>query len=181
MQIDLLPAIVFLITTVVAVAISFYVKDFLQTKSEYGKLRKKLERVAGKHATILYGGTGFGPGAATQLFKIEDIDNHGITLKNDLQTIFVPAKKLLQAEMIVPCDNYEQAKMEKIKKDMEQFMDGLMPAMFDKLFPAMTNAIKSNFVEEIMGDEGEVSAVLGIKIQKVLSEEGYEIKKLDSR
>jgi len=94
----------------------------------------------------------------------------------------VPAKKLLQAEMVVPCDNYEEAKLIKIKKDMEQFMDSLLPAMFDKMFPALEKAMKDNFIEDILEEKGEVSAVIGVKIQKVLSEEGYEIKKkLDSK
>lgn len=181
MQVDLISILIFLVTTIVAVAVSFYVKDFLQSKSEYSKLRKKLEKVAGKQATILYAGTGFGPSAGAQLYKIVDIDGHGITLQNELQTVFVPAKKLLQAEMIVPCDNYEEAKLKKIKKDMEQFMDSLMPAMFDQMFPAIKKAMKDHFLEDVMSERGEVGAIIGIKIQKVLSEEGYEIKKLDSR
>ena len=179
MQIDLISALVFLITTVAAVTISFYIKDFLQIKNEYSKLRKKLEKVAGKQATILYAGTGFGPGAANQLFKIIDIDGHGITLQNELQTVFVPAKKLLQADMIVPCDNYEQAKLDKMKKDMEQFMDSMMPAMFDRLFPALEKAVKDHFLDDIISEKGEVGAIIGVKIQKVLSEEGFEIKKVD--
>ena len=181
MQIDLIPAVAFLVSTTAAVTVSFYIKDFLQTRSEYNKLRKKLENVAGKRATILYAGTGFGPGAANQLFKIVDIDGHGITLENELQTVFVPAKKLLQSEMIVPCDNYEEAKLNKIRKDMEQFMEHLMPAMFDKMLPAMKQAVEEQFAEDMMRDQGGIAAIIGIKIQKVLTQEGFEIKKLDSK
>jgi hypothetical protein len=176
MQIDLLPILIFLISLVTTVAITFYLKDYLQSKNEYRKLRKKLEKVAGKNSTIIYATTigGFG---ASHLYKIYDIDDNGITLHNDMQTIFVPAKKLLQSEMIVPCEEYEKVKMLKMKKDMEDMMDNFIPAMFDKLFPAILNAMKNNFMEELIEEEGEVNAVIGFKIQKILSEEGYEIKK----
>jgi len=179
MQIDLVPILIFLVSTAATVTIAFYLKDYLQSKSEYSKLRKKLEKVAGKNATVLYGGAGFGPGTS-QLYKIIDIDSHGITLQNELHTVFVPAKKLLQAEMVVPCDDYEKKKLEKVKKDMELFMDSLMPAMFDRLFPAMEKAMKDHFLEDIMSEKGEVGAIIGVKIEKVLSEEGYEIRKLES-
>jgi len=179
MQIDLIPILIFLITTAASVAVTFYIKDYIQSKSEYSKLRSKLEKVAGKNATVIYGGEGFGPGT-TQLYKIIDIDSHGITLQNELVTIFVPAKKLLQSEMIVPCDNYEKKKLEKTKRDMEEYMDSLIPSIFDKLFPALEKAMKENFLEDIKSEEGEVSAIIGIKIQKILSEEGYVIKKLES-
>ena len=177
MEIDLLRTILFLVTTITAVAVSFYVKDFLQTRNEYKKLRKKLEKVAGKKAEILYSGPGVGAG---QTFTISEIDNHGITIENELQAIFVPAKKLLQSEMVVPCKSYEDKKLEKMKRDTEQFMDTMLPAMFDRIFPAMVSAMEEHFQEELMNDRGGVSAIIGVKIQKVLSEEGFEIKKLSS-
>ena len=64
-----------------------------------------------------------------------------------------------------------------LRKDMEQLMDNLMPAMFDKMFPAMRNAIKDNLLDEMFEEESQISAVIGVKIQKVLEEEGFEIKK----
>ena len=168
MQIDLAPVLIFLVTTIVSVAITFYAKDYFQKKLEYSKLRKKLEKIAGKHATILYQG---------QLSKIIEIDEHGITVQNELHTIFVPARKLLESEMILPCENYEKAKISKLRKDMEEHMDALMPAMFDRMFPAMMKAIQENFIEDMFEERSEVSAVIGVKIQKVLQEEGFEIKK----
>jgi len=179
MEIDLFRVLIFIATTAATVAITFYLKDYLQSKKEYSKLRKKLEKVAGKNATVLFGGVGFGP-STSQLYKIIDIDSHGITLQNELHTIFVPGKKLLQLEMIVPCDDYEKKKLEKVKKDMVEFMDALLPAMFDKLFPVMEEAMKEHFMEDFSSDKGEFSAIIGVKIQKVLSEEGYEIRKLES-
>lgn len=166
----------FLVSTVVTVAISFYLKDYFQTRAEYSKMRKKLNAIAGKHATVLFAEPG-GGFEKLQLYRIENIDGHGITLKNELHTVFVPSRRLLQADMILPCDNYEEARLNKMKRDMERMMDALMPAMFDRLFPALMNAIQDTMLDEFTSDTGEFSAVIGLKIQKVLSEEGFEIKR----
>lgn len=79
--------------------------------------------------------------------------------------------------MILPCDNYNKARLERSKKDLEEIGEHLIPALFDKIFPTMMKSIKDNLLEEMLEEEGEVSAVIGIKIQKVLAEEGFEIKK----
>ena len=108
--------IVGLIALIGTIVITFYVKDFLQRKQEYKRLREKLEKIAGRNATILFCPSGGGIGGGLQEFKIIDIDGSGITLKNELHTIFIPPNKLLQTEMILPVDNYEKLKHEKLKK-----------------------------------------------------------------
>ena len=165
---ELIIGIIILIGTT---AITFYLKDYLQSQQEYKQLRKKLERIAGKNAKILFD-TGTGIGKGLQEFKIEDIDKLGITLKNDLQTIFVPSKKLLQTEMILPGDRYEQKKKEMIKKEMDSVLDAMIPGMFERMVPAMKDIIAQDMLEE----EGEISVVLGMKIAKVLQEEGITKK-----
>lgn len=170
MQIDLLEVGIFFVTLIVTVAVTFYIKDFFQKKSEYSKLRKKLERIAGKHATIIYNVPGSSGPGSSQLFKITDIDEHGITINNELQTIFIPVAKLIKSEMILPCDDYDNVKAAKLKKDMEQMMEAMMPALM--------NSIRKNFLEEMMMEKGEMSAVIGFKIQQVLSEEGFKITKV---
>jgi len=47
LEFDYAKMLFFIFATVVSVAITFYLKDFLQNKSEYKKLKKKLEAVAG--------------------------------------------------------------------------------------------------------------------------------------
>ena len=80
-------------TIVVTVAVTFYIKDYLQKRTEYAKLRKKLQKIAGKEAEILYAVSEFGSNAF-QTYTITEIDEHGVTIQNALQTIFIPAAKL---------------------------------------------------------------------------------------
>jgi hypothetical protein len=172
--INITTLIVGLITLVGTVIITFYVKDYLQRKLEYKQLRRKLEKIAGKNATILYCPSAVGLGAGLQEFKIIDIDGSGITIKNELLTVFIPPNKLLQTEMILPDDDYETLKAKKVKKDMEQLYDAMMPAIFNKMLPEMINAIEENMIQE----RGELSMVIGMKIAKVLESEGItKIKK----
>lgn len=75
--------------------------------------------------------------------------------------------------MILPCEDYEKNKLERMKKDFENMADAMFPAMFKKMFPAMMDAIREQMLEE----EGEINAIIGLKIQNVLKDKGYEIKK----
>ena len=178
MQVNIYTLIISVVTFVISAAVTFYIKDYLQKRSEYGKLRKKLEKIAGKHASVLYSpGPGASIGIGPQIFKIIDIDQHGITLQNELQTIFIPPAKVIQSEMILPCDDFENAKLSKMKKDFEDIAEAMFPAMFEKMFPAMMDAIKNQVVEE----EGEIGFAIGVKIQKILQDEGYQIKKIEGK
>lgn len=151
-----------IITTVVSVAITFYMKDFLQKKSEYKKLKKKLEAVAGRNAYIVYTGTGSGVGS--NLYKITDIDEGGVTLKNSLQTIFIPPKLLLNSAMIVPEDNYEELKKEYQAKEIEVVAE----AMFQPLLEKMMESIET----EITQDNGELSSRIEIRVIQILEAKG---------
>jgi len=55
----------------ISVAISFFLKDFLRQKLEYQKLRAKLEKIAGKNASVIYG--------RDEVFKMIDIDESAKT------------------------------------------------------------------------------------------------------
>ena len=95
MEIDILIILAFVLSTAATLAITLFVKSWIQTKLEYRKLRRKLEKVAEKHTHIIYSVNL--PGVGSQLFRIEDVDEHGITLENEMQRIFIPAKKLLKS------------------------------------------------------------------------------------
>lgn len=149
-------------TTVVSVAITFYMKDFLQKKSEYKKLKKKLEAVAGRNAYIVY--TGAGSGVGSNLYKITDIDEGGVTLKNSLQTIFIPPQLLLHSAMIVPEDNYEELKKEHQAKEIEMAAE----AMFQPLLEKMMESIET----EITEDDGELSSRIEVRVIQILEAKG---------
>jgi len=168
--------IISIVAFVVSAGLTFYLKDYIQRRSDYGKLKKKLEQIAGKGATVIYSpGTGLGMGP--QPFKIVDFDREGVTLKNEVQTIFVPASKLIQLEMIIPSENYEEAKFNRVKQEMESMMDAMFPAMVNKMIPAVKEAIQ----KEMLDEKGDFSAVIGIRMQKVLEEEGLEIKQIKDK
>ena len=177
MPTDVLSFALYILAAAVSVAVTFYIKDYLQKRADYAKLRKKLEKIAGKNATVIYfpergGMSSIGAG----LYRIIEIDEHGITLRNELQTVFVPVAKLLQAEIILPCDDYEEARLARLKKDMEDLADAMVPAMIDRMLPAFVEAVE----KEMAADDTEISMIIGLKIKRLLEDEGYEIRKLPS-
>lgn len=154
--------IVFIVTTVTSVAITFYLKDFLQKKSEYRKLKRKLEIVAGRNAYIVY--TGAGSGAGSSLYKITDIDEGGVTIKNSLQTIFIPPQLLLHSAMIVPEENYEEIKKEYQAKEIEMVAE----AMFQPLMDKMVTSLEGDLVEK----ESSLGASIEIRVIQILEDKG---------
>ena len=122
-----------IIVGAISVAISFYIKDFLMQKAQYRKLRKKLEKVAGRNANVLYG--------ENEMFKIKDFDEDGVTLENDLKTIFIPIGMLLQNETILPSTNYSKIMKEKKEEEsQEKIME--MRAVYESSLPSMMSSLK---------------------------------------
>ena len=58
MVIEFSEIVIPVISSTVTVVAAFYVKGFLSNKNAYSELRKKLENIAGKNATIVYAGAG---------------------------------------------------------------------------------------------------------------------------
>jgi hypothetical protein len=162
LEFDYAKMLFFIFATVVSVAITFYLKDFLQNKSEYKKLKKKLEAVAGRNAYIVY--TGAGSGVGSNLYKITDIDEGGVTLKNSVQTIFIPPQLLLYSAMIVPEENYEELKKEYQAKEIEVVSE----AMFQPLFDKMRESLES----DIADDDGELSSRIEVRVIQILEAKG---------
>ena len=162
MEFDYAKMLFVIFATVVSVAITFYLKDFLQNKSEYKKLKKKLEAVAGRNAYIVY--TGAGSGVGSNLYKITDIDEGGVTLKNSVQTIFIPPQLLLYSAMIVPEENYEELKKEYQAKEIEVVSE----AMFQPLFDKMRESLES----DIADDDGELSSRIEVRVIQILEAKG---------
>ena len=79
--------------------------------------------------------------------------------------------------MIIPIENYEEAKFNRVKQEMESMMDAMFPAMVNKMIPAVKEAIQ----KEMLDEKGDFSAVIGIRMQKVLEEEGLEIKQIKDK
>jgi hypothetical protein len=176
MSVDVSTVVISILASVILSMLTFYLKDYLQRRSDYQKLKKKLEQVAGKGAMVVYSiGSGIGMGA--QLYKIEGFDREGVTLRNEAQTIFVPASKIVQSEWIIPGTDYEKAKAAMLKKEAEGMMDAIFPTMIQKMMPA----IKEWLEDEIVNQSGEINAVIGIRIQKALQDEGLEIKQIKGK
>lgn len=176
MEISWLSLLISILIAAITFTVTFYLKEYFQKKLNYKKFKNKLDDIAGKRAVVLYLIDGMNQ---PELFEIIDIDKSGVILKNDLHTVYVPVSHIINREIILPCNEYQKAKLEKTKSEMQMMFKEIMPVAFDEMFPPMMKAIKENFIDEILEEEGEVSAVVGIKIQKVLSEEGYEIRKIE--
>ncbi len=146
-------------------AVTFYLKDYLQKRADYRSLRQKLEQIAGKEARVLYSlGPGANVGIGPQLFKIHEIDKHGVVLKNELQTVFVPTAKLVQSEMVLPSDDWKERKKEKMREDIADFIEPVF------------EAVKEHLLEDFQQEEGEFSAVIGFHFEQYLEKEGYDIE-----
>lgn len=85
--------------------------------------------------------------------------------------MFIPVARLLQSEMILPSDNYRDARIQQLRKDAEDQIDAILPPLFERMLPAMKEAL----VNEVVEEGGELSAVIGLKIARTLQED-YEIK-----
>lgn len=162
MDLDYAKILFVVLTTVLSVAVTFYLKDFLQKKNEYKKLKGKLEAIAGRNAYIVY--TGAGSGVGSNLYKITDIDEGGVTLKNSIQTVFIPPQLLLNSAMIVPEDNYEALKEAYQAKELEAVTETMFQPLFDKLV--------ESFETEIKNDDGELSSKIEIKVIQILEAKG---------
>ena len=162
MEFDYAKILFMVVTTVITVAITFYLKDYLQKKNEYKKLKDKLEAVAGRNAYIVY--TGAGSSVGSNLYKITDIDEGGITLKNSLQTIFIPPKLLLNSAMIVPEENYEALKKEYQAKEIEAVAKSMFQPMFDKMIEGIETDLNDN--------EGELSSRIEVRVTQILESKG---------
>lgn len=176
MTFDLATVVISVLASVVAsvtvTGLTFYLKEYLQGRSDYGKVKQKLAEIAGKGAKVVYSvGSGLGMGA--QVYRIEDFDREGVTLRNEVQTVFVPASKLVQSDWIIPSEKYEEAKLAIGKQDVSN--------MLDAMFPAMLERMKQGIEEAMLSEGGDLSAVIGVKVRKALKEEGLEIKQIRER
>ena len=162
MELDYLKLLFVIVSTVISVAVTFYLKEYLQSKKEYKSLKKKLESVAGRNAYIVY--TGEGSGVGGNLYKITDIDQGGITLKNSIQTIFLPPKLLLNSPMIVPEDDYERLKKEYQAREIQNVVE----SMFEPMFTRMIQEIES----DLNSDDGELSSQIELRVIQVLETKG---------
>jgi hypothetical protein len=174
-NLDLTTVAVAVVGSSFGVAIAFYVKDYLEGRAAYRRLRARLERIAGKNATVVYESpqsTQIAPKAT--LYRIQEFDADGVVLKNDLHTIFVPIQAVLDEDIILPCDNYEDEIRKREREEMNRFMDLLLPEMMKRIFQTMKQELTKEF-----GSQGtELNAVIGIQVTKALQESGLEVRKL---
>ncbi len=157
-----------ILATIISTAIIFYLKDSMQRRSDYYKLKKKLWNICGKNAPILYNG---------EPYILDNIDRYGVMLKSKMQQIYLPVAKVLRSEIVLPCEEYDSVKEEKEKETFNK-MKRYMFEMLDEMMPKIFEKVRENIIDTIGDDESDISAVIGIKIKRQLKESGYEIKKI---
>jgi hypothetical protein len=140
---------------------TFYIRGLLQERSEYGKLREKLESIAGKNAMIVYEGVS---SVGDTLYKITDFGKNGITIENSFHKVFIPAGKVLQMEIVLPVDDYKERKDAFEKQQIEK----VSKALFEPLMEQM----KENFEKELERPDGELSGPLRSSVIVLLEEKG---------
>lgn len=174
-SLDLTTIVVTVIASSFGVAVAFYVKDYLEGRAAYRRLRSRLERIAGKNATVVYESpqsTQIAPKAT--LYRIQEFDADGVVLKNDLHTIFVPIQAVLDEDIILPCENYEDEIHKRGREEMNRLMDILLPEMMKRILLTLKQELSREF-----GSQGtELNAVIGVQVTKALQESGFEVRKL---
>lgn len=175
LNVDLTTVVLSVVASSFGVAIAFYVKDFLEQRGAYRRLRARLEHIAGKNATVVYESpqsTQIAPKAT--LYRIQEFNADGVVLKNDLHTIFVPIQAVLDEDLILPCENYEEEIHKREREEMTRFMEILLPEIMKKIIQTMKNELTKE-----LGSQGtELNAVIGVQIAKVLKENGLEVRRL---
>lgn len=142
-------------TAVVATGITFYMKDYLKERAKFRKFKEKFEQIAGKNAEVLIPNVG--------LVKIIEINKQGITAKSQLCKIFIPMEKVMQTEISLPLENYDEMRKELAVKNMKESLDLMFPPLMDKL--------KEVFVKEFLDSESELNAVVALQVKSVLQDE----------
>lgn len=149
--------------SILTVIFTYFISNFLRERSEYAKLRQKLETIAGKNSKIVYEGSSVGE----KLYKISDFGKHGITIKNSMQQIFIPASKVLQMEFVLPVEDYNDRKDAYEKEQLEK----VSKAMFDP----MLNQLKESLEKDLEAPDGELKSSIKSQVIIILKEEGILI------
>jgi hypothetical protein len=156
-------SIVSLISTT---ALTYFMTDRLQQHLEYRKLKTKLDNFAGLQAIVIF---------ENSKYKILSVDNHGIVMQNEMQTIFIPIRKALENVIALPSDRYDTLKdrgdkhtYEKTKSQFLQVMDELV----DQIFPKLATRIKQEFMTDIMQEQTDVHFALRMLLARLLEAEG---------
>ena len=173
-SIDLTTVAISVIASSFGVAIAFYIKDYLERRGAYKRLKARLEKAAGKNAMVIYENPQSTVGVPkAMLYKIESFDEEGVTLKNKFHTVFIPIDAVLNQDIIIPCDNYEDVIHTHEQEEVGRFLNTFMP----QVFHAVTDTLKKEFISE----GTELNAVVGVKVVNALREAGIEVKQLPSK
>jgi hypothetical protein len=163
--------IVAVASVVVGTPIAFFIKDYLVRWMDFRKFKDKLERIAGVNAEVLYptvGGSLFA--GITRTFKIVEISKQGLMLRDSLNTIFVPIERILNTEVVLPAENFDSLRKEKMRRDAVEAIDAIFPPLMDKM--------KEVFVTELLSPDSDLTAVVGVRVVSELRDAGVDTSKL---
>jgi len=141
-------------STVIATGITFYVKDYLSERAKFGKFKAKLEQIAGKNAEVLIPSIG--------LVKVLDINKQGIVVESQLCKTFIPMDKVMQTEISLPVQNFNEISKQIALKNMKESLDLLFPPLMDKL--------KEVMVAEFLDNKSELNAVVALQVKTQLQD-----------
>ena len=163
--------LLWLLSLVGTTAITLFLKDRLEKYLDYRHLKTKLDSIAGLQATVLF---------ENAKYRIQSIDKRGMVVRNDLQTVFIPIRKVLENIFVLPNDAYDTVKKRLADEEhqlMKARMFDMMDDLFNQMFPKMFSAIEESIRTDLLADKTELSFAIGVKLTKLLEDEGIEIKK----
>lgn len=151
----------------------FYINSWLNRRSEFRDLKQKINDVAGKRATVIYDG---------RPYTIESFDKRGIVLRSRKQYVFLPTRSVLENALIVPTEQYDDAKRDEQLEEFERMRDNvrkLFDDMIEEALPKMFGVIKEEFIDELLDEGTEINAVIGLRVRRALDHEGLKIELAD--
>jgi hypothetical protein len=175
-----LSIISFLLTTVVGL----YITHKYNERKEYKNFLKRLNNIVGLGGKIIYKNN-----ETYEIFQIKEISKQGVTLIGFNITVYVPIDKLMEEEIIVPEQDYEEIMKnlneENTMKDqeLEEFRQKRIAEIYaysnrdmikNYLFPELEKMLSESIIKE----NSPISESLEEKLLEFLKNNGYNIKKI---
>lgn len=172
-----------IISFILTSTIGLYINYIFHKKKKEKEFFKKINNIVGLGGKVLYS-----VNMKLNVFEVQEINRNGMIVKNTNKSIFIPIKKLMDSEIIIPESNYEETYKQKFEEEqvrqneLEEFKQKRIAEITANVNKQMiTNhllpEIKNLIIQSIEENEGELSDKLENKMVEILRRSGYDIKK----
>lgn len=184
MELQLIDIFLGVISFLLSTVVGLYLNHKYNERLEYKDFLQRLNKIVGLGGKIMYKIDN-----TEGLFQITEINQQGVTLTGFNVTIYVPIDKLMEQEIIVPDQDYDEIiknleEENSLKnQELEEFRQKRIAEIYaysnrdmikNYLFPELEKML----TESIISDGSPISETLEEKLLEFLKNNGYEIKKV---